>query len=68
VGQFTTWGYGSASAPWGQLNLSGYSTSFMPGGGLVEWSADGVTFGVPTPGALALLGLAGFVRRRRRAD
>lgn len=67
VGQFTVWGYGASTAPWGHLNLSGFSTSFMPGGELVEWSVDGVTFGVPAPGALALLGLAGVVRRRRRA-
>jgi len=32
----------------------------------VPWSVDGVTFGVPAPGALALLGLAGIAGRRRR--
>lgn len=65
VGQFTTYGYGPSSAPWGKMNLSGYSEYFMPGE-QVPWSVEGVTFGVPAPGALALLGLAGIAGRRRR--
>jgi len=65
VGQFTTAGYGPSSAPWGKMNLSGYSEYFMPGE-QVPWSVDGVTFGIPAPGALALLGLAGIALRRRR--
>lgn len=30
------------------------------------WSADNVSFAVPAPGALALLGMAGLIGRRRR--
>lgn len=68
VGQFTVWGYGASTAPWGYLNLSGFSSGFTPGDP-IPWSVEGVTFGVPAPGALALLGLAGIAgRRRRRRD
>ena len=68
VGQFTVAGYGPGTAPWGQLNLSGYSESFGPGGDLVPWSAENVSFGtpLPAPGALALLGIVGVAGRRRR--
>jgi len=31
-----------------------------------NWNADGVPIALPAPGALALLGLAGFAARRRR--
>ena len=69
VGQFTTNGYGPNSAPWGQLNLSGFSAPFGLTGELVPWSLENVSFGtpVPAPGALALLGLVvlGAPRRRR---
>ncbi|MEE2908025.1 MAG: hypothetical protein VX527_09365 [Planctomycetota bacterium] len=69
VGQFTIAGYGPNTAPWGQLNLSGFSEQFGLTGELMPWSAENVSFGtpVPAPGALALLGLAvlGAPRRRR---
>jgi len=67
VGQFTTIGYGQASAPWGQLNLSGYSTGFLAGE-QVPWSVNEVMFGtpVPAPATMALLPLLGLAARRRR--
>ena len=68
VGQFTIDGYGPNSAPWGQLNLSGFSSPFGLTGEPVPWSLENVSFGtpVPAPGALALLGLAVLGGRRRR--
>ena len=70
VGQFTTFGSGPTSAPWGQLNLSGYSSAFGLNGELGPWSVDNVSFGtpVPAPSAIALLGISALAggRRRRR--
>ncbi len=46
VGQFTTNGYGQSAAPWGRLNLRGYSLNFgFNGGQLVEWTVHDLEFG-----------------------
>ena len=61
VGQFTMYGLDSNVS--GILNLQGKSGDF------VTFQARGQAFDfsmIPAPGALALLGLAGFVSRRRR--
>ena len=63
VGQFTIFGSGSETVPWGQLNLSGYNANGN------AWSTLGATFGtpLPAPATIALLAFGCFVRRRRTA-
>jgi len=52
---------GNAGHVSGNINLQGKDAD------LTNWNADGVEFNtLPAPGALALLGLAGLVSRRRR--
>jgi uncharacterized protein (TIGR03382 family) len=52
---------GNAGHVSGSINLQGKDAD------LTNWNADGVEFNtLPAPGALALLGLAGLVSRRRR--
>jgi hypothetical protein len=58
VGQFTV---GDGDHVYGSMNFQGKNSD------LSNWNADGVLFDtIPTPGALALLGLAGIAARRRR--
>jgi len=58
VGQFTV---ADGDHVYGSMNLQGKDAD------LTNWNADGVAFdSLPAPGALALLGLAGVVARRRR--
>ena len=59
IGQFGSADFGPGSGIWGSF--------------LIQAVSDGdqgfqtfVSFGLPAPGALALLGLAGLVGRRRR--
>ena len=62
LGQFTTPGYGTSTAPWGVMNLNGYWDGFLfNGGGPIPWSANGVRFGtVPeTAGACCIDDQAG---------
>ena len=48
VGQFTTYGSGPSSAPYGVLNLDGYQDFFnFNGGETIPWSAVAVPFGTP---------------------
>ena len=57
VGQFTTPGYGTSTAPWGVMSLNGYRDGFLfNGGGPIPWAANGVRFGtVPeTAGACCI--------------
>ena len=52
---------GNAGHVSGSINLQGKDAD------LANWNADGIEFNsFPAPGALALLGLAGLVSRRRR--
>ena len=56
IGQFTV-----ADGVFGTINLQGKNADGS------NWSATGVNFNtIPAPGALALLGVAGIVARRRR--
>jgi MYXO-CTERM domain-containing protein len=60
VGQFTV---ADGDHVYGSMNFQGKNAD------LSNWNADGVAFdsaAIPAPGALALLGLAGIVARRRR--
>ncbi len=60
VGQFTV---ADGDHVYGSMNFQGKDAD------LSNWNADGVAFdsdGIPAPGALALLGLAGIAARRRR--
>ena len=60
VGQFTV---NDDDHVYGSMNFQGKNAD------LSNWNADGVAFdssGIPAPGALALLGLAGIAARRRR--
>jgi len=48
VGQFTTYGSGPTSAPYGVLNLDGYQDFFgFNGAETIPWSAEAVPFGTP---------------------
>ena len=48
VGQFTTYGSGPSSAPFGVLNLGGYRDWFgFNGAETIPWSAEAVPFGTP---------------------
>ena len=48
IGQFTTYGSGPSSAPYGVLNLDGYQDFFnFNGGETIPWSAVAVPFGTP---------------------
>jgi len=48
VGQFTTYGSGPSSAPYGVLNLDGYQDFFgFNGVETIPWSAEAVPFGTP---------------------
>jgi MYXO-CTERM domain-containing protein len=60
IAQFTT--YGNDSILYGTISLQGKDASGA------NWSAESVDydFAKPAPGAIALLGLAGFAGRRRR--
>jgi MYXO-CTERM domain-containing protein len=60
IAQFTT--YGAESHLTGTISMQGKDSSGA------NWTADGVSydFAKPAPGAIALLGLAGFAGRRRR--
>ena len=59
IGQFTTTGDGVE----GTINMQGKEAD-----GTTNWNALGAYFNtVPAPGAIALLGLAGLVGRRRRS-
>jgi MYXO-CTERM domain-containing protein len=60
VGQFTV---ADGDHVFGSMNFQGKDAD------LTNWNADGVAFdsaAIPAPGALALLGFAGIVARRRR--
>jgi uncharacterized protein (TIGR03382 family) len=58
IGQFTV---ADGDGVFGSINLQGKNADGS------NWSAVGVEFNtIPAPGALALLGLAGIVARRRR--
>ncbi len=60
IGQFTV---ADGDHVYGSMNFQGKDAD------LSNWNADGVAFdsdGIPAPGALALLGLAGIAARRRR--
>jgi len=60
IAQFTT--YGNDSVLYGNISMQGKNADGS------NWTADGVDydFAKPAPGAIALLGLAGFAGRRRR--
>ena len=48
LGQFTTYGSGPTSAPYGVLNLDGYQDFFgFNGAETIPWSAEAVPFGTP---------------------
>ncbi|MBT5657036.1 MAG: hypothetical protein HOI89_04580 [Phycisphaerae bacterium] len=48
IGQFTTYGSGPSSAPYGVLNLDGYQDFFnFNGVDTIPWSAEAVPFGTP---------------------
>ena len=47
-------------------NISGFINLQGKNADLTNWTATHVNLIVPAPGAMALLGLAGFARRRRR--
>ena len=60
IGQFTV---NDGDSVFGSVNLQGKNAD------LSNWNAEGVAFdsaAIPAPGAIALLGLAGFAARRRR--
>jgi MYXO-CTERM domain-containing protein len=60
IAQFTT--YGNDSVLYGSISMQGKNADGS------NWTADSVdySFAKPAPGAIALLGLAGFAGRRRR--
>lgn len=60
IAQFTT--YGADSVLYGSISLQGKNADGS------NWTAESVSyeFAKPAPGAIALLGLAGFAGRRRR--
>jgi len=61
VGQFTMYGADTGSTVSVDLNFQGKDAN-----GTFYATGQAATYGLPAPGALALLGLAGIVGRRRR--
>jgi uncharacterized protein (TIGR03382 family) len=47
------------------IRSSGGTTAYTVGGG-AHLIIDNLAYSIPAPGALALLGVAGVIRRRRR--